>query len=48
MENVELCGFSADPFTKRHILVHNGGFRKFEELYCSQSTNTSIKIQKKP
>ena len=34
-----------DPFTKRHKLVHNGWFRKFEELYCSQNTVKSIKIQ---
>ena len=32
-------------FTKRHKLVHNGGFLKFEVLYCSQNTVKSIKIQ---
>ena len=30
---------------KRHELVHNGGFQKFEALYCSQNTVESIKIQ---
>ena len=34
-----------DPFTKRHRLVHNGGFSKFEALYYSvnmvNSTETS-------
>ena len=24
-----------DPFPKRHRLVYNGGFPKFEALYCS-------------
>ena len=27
---------SLDPFTKRHKLVHNGGFTKIEVLYCIQ------------
>ena len=34
-----------DSFMKRHKLVHNGGFLKFEVLYCSQNTVKSIKIQ---
>ena len=34
-----------DPFTKRQELVHNGGFPKFELLYCSQNTVKWIKIQ---
>ena len=34
-----------DPFTKRHKLVHNDGFPKFEVLYCSQNTVKSIKIR---
>ena len=34
-----------DPFTKRHKLVHDGGFPKFEVLHCSQNTVKSIKIQ---
>ena len=41
-----------DPFTKRHKLVHNGGFPKFEELCCSQNavktlvTRSSFQITK--
>ena len=34
-----------DPFTKRHKLVHNGRFPKFEVLYCSCDTVKPIKIQ---
>ena len=34
-----------DPFTACHKLVHNGGFPKFEVMYCSQNTVKSIKIQ---
>ena len=34
-----------DPFTKRHKLVHNCGFPKFEVLYCSQNVVKFIKIQ---
>ena len=30
---------------KRHKLVHNGGFSKFEVLYRSQNAVKSIKIQ---
>ena len=37
--------FHIDPFTKRHKLIHNGGFPKFEILYCSQYTVKSVKIQ---
>ena len=37
--------YSTDPFTKRHKLVHNGKFPKFEALYCNQNTVKSIKIQ---
>ena len=37
--------FCIDPFPKRHKLIHNGGFPKFEALYCSlnmvNSTETS-------
>ena len=33
------------PFTKRHKLIHNGRFLKFEVVYCSQHTVKSIKIQ---
>ena len=29
---------SIDSFTKRHKLVHNGGFPKSKVLYCSQNT----------
>ena len=29
------CLDHIDPFPKRHKLVHNGGFAKFEALYCS-------------
>ena len=34
-----------DPFTKHHILVHDGGIPKFEVLYCGQNVVKSIKIQ---
>ena len=37
-----------DPFTKRHRLVHNGGFPKLEVLYCGQNTVKSIKDSVKP
>ena len=33
-----------DPFTKRHGLVHNGGFPKFEALYCSSNMISSTEI----
>ena len=33
-----------DPFPKRHRLVHNGGFPKFETLYCSLSMVNSIEF----
>ena len=33
-----------DPFTKRHRLVHNGGFPKFEALYCSPDMISSTEI----
>ena len=43
----EICHkWNIDPFTKRHKLVHNGGFPKSEELYCSQNTVKSNKIHK--
>ena len=32
-----VCVVGIDPFPKRHRLVHNGGFPKFEALYCSVS-----------
>ena len=35
-----------DPFMTHHKLVNNGGFPKFEILYCSQNTVKSIKIEK--
>ena len=41
----EVATVSIDPFTKRHKLVHNGGFPKFEVLYCSQNTVKPIRIQ---
>ena len=34
-----------DPFTKRHKLVHNGRFPKFEVLCCGQNGVKLIKIQ---
>ena len=33
-----------DPFPKRHRLVHNGGFPKFEALYCSVNIVNSTEI----
>ena len=33
-----------DPFPKRHRLVHNGGFPKFEALYCSLNMVISTEI----
>ena len=33
-----------DPFPKRHRLVNNGGFLKFEALYCSVNTVNSTEI----
>ena len=33
-----------DPFPKRRRLVHNGGFPKFEELYCSLNMVSSTEI----
>ena len=33
-----------DPFPKRHRVVHNGGFPKFEALYCSLNMVSSTKI----
>ena len=32
------------PFTKRHKLVHNGGFPKLKVLYCNQNAVKSVKI----
>ena len=45
--------YNIDPFPKRHRLVHNGGFTKFEALCCSLnmvnateiSLNLSYKVQ---
>ena len=37
---------SIGPFTKRHKLVHNGGFLKSEVLYCSQNIVKSVKLRK--
>ena len=34
------------PFPKRHRLVHNGGFPKFEALYCSPNMVGSTEITK--
>ena len=39
------CLDTIDPFTKRHELVHNGGFPKSEVLYFSRDTVKSMKIQ---
>ena len=36
--------FDIDPFTKRHRLVHNGGFPKFEALYCSLNMVNSVEF----
>ena len=33
-----------DSFTKRHRLVHNGGFPKFEALHCSPNMTSSTEI----
>ena len=33
-----------DPFPKRHRLVHNGGFPKFEALYCRVNMVNSTEI----
>ena len=33
-----------DPFPKPHRLVHNGGFPKFETLYCSLYMGSSTEI----
>ena len=44
-ESKTISGRNIDPFTKRHKLVHNGGFAKAEVLYFSQNTLKSIKIQ---
>ena len=33
-----------DPFTKRHRLVHNGGFPKSEALYCSPNMISSTEV----
>ena len=33
-----------DPFPKRHRLAHNGGFLKFEALYCSLIMVSSTEI----
>ena len=37
-------GLSIDLFLKRHGLVHNGGFQKFEALYCSLNVVGSTEI----
>ena len=36
--------FFIDPFPKRHRLVHNGGFPKFEALYCRINMVNSTEI----
>ena len=33
-----------DPFPKRHRLVHNGGFTKFEALYGSLNMVNSAEV----
>ena len=33
-----------NQFTKRHRLVHDGGFPKFEAVYCSPSVGSSTEI----
>ena len=43
-EAKEQYNFSIDPFPKRHKLVHNGGFPKFEALYCRINMVNSIEI----
>ena len=43
-ESIAECNsffFFIGPFPKRHRLVHNGGFPKFEALYCSLNTVVS-------
>ena len=37
-----------DMFVKRHKLVHNGGFLKFEVSYCRQNAIKSTKILTDP
>ena len=43
-EKCEQVSKRIDPFPKRHRLVHNGGFLKFQALYCSQNMTNSTEI----
>ena len=48
LESLVLCRIwsndHVDPYPKLHGLVHNGGFPKFEALYCSLNMLSSIEI----
>ena len=44
VEGIQCEYQSIDPFPKRQILVHNGGFPKFEALYCSVNMVNSTEI----
>ena len=44
----ETVFYSIDVFSKRHRLVHNSGFPKFEALYCGLDIVISTEILVKP